>query len=96
MSIRVFIAAASAILLFGGCDEGSQASVCKGLSEADCSAKTQCSWNAEKAKCKKTAERMVPEQSEPDASEAAPPEQDTAPSDEGEPPLESPEGPSQL
>jgi outer membrane murein-binding lipoprotein Lpp len=80
MSTRVLIAAVLAVVLVGGCDEGSkkqeEASVCRGLNKADCSAKTECSWNADKGKCKKEAERMAPEQSAPPAaSEQAPPEQ---------------------
>ena len=80
---RVVIAAVS-VLLLSACDEGSknqEAKICKGLIEADCKAKTECSWNADKGKCKVAKEdRMEPEQSAPPAqSEHAPPEQSAPP-----------------
>lgn len=56
------------ILLLAACDEPSdqskqaQASICKGLSETDCAAKTECFWKTKKAKCKKKeAEDTTPE-----------------------------------
>jgi hypothetical protein len=80
---RVVITAVS-VLLLSACDEGSknqEAKICKGLSEADCTAKTECSWNADKGRCKVAKEdRMEPEQSAPPAqSEQAPPEQSAPP-----------------
>ena len=80
---RVVIAAVS-VLLLSSCDEGSknqEAKNCKGLGEAACTAKTECSWNADKGKCKVAKEdRMEPEQSAPPAkSEQAPTEQSAPP-----------------
>ena len=51
-----FAAAALTGLLLTGCEEADsrkpeQALVCKGLSEVDCTARTECSWNAPKAEC---------------------------------------------
>lgn len=85
MRTRIVVAAISAVVLLSGCDEGSkkqdEASACKGLNEADCTAKTECSWNADKDKCKvKKEDRMEPDQSAPPAqSEQAPPEQSAPP-----------------
>lgn len=31
-------------------------SICKGLNQTDCSAKTECRWNAKKAACKENKE----------------------------------------
>ena len=83
MLTRVAVVTVS-VLLLSACDEGSknqEAKICKGLSEADCTAKTECSWNADKGKCKVAKEdRMEPEQSAPPAqSEPAPPEQSAPP-----------------
>ena len=90
MLTRVVVAAVS-VLLLSACDEGSknqEAKICKGLSEADCTAKTECSWNSDKGRCKVAKDdRMEPEQSAPPAqSEQAPPEQ-SAPPAASEPPL---------
>ena len=102
MTMRVLVVAASAVLLLGGCDEGSKK--CKGLSEADCTAKSECSWNAEKGKCKvKKEERIAPEQSAPPAAseQTPPPEQSAPPASEQTPPAQSepapelPQGPPQ-
>ena len=48
-------AAALSVLLLGACEEASQppeqASACVGLSQADCTANTECSWNADRNEC---------------------------------------------
>jgi uncharacterized lipoprotein NlpE involved in copper resistance len=92
MSNRILVvAAAASVLLLVGCDEGSekhkQASMCKGLSEADCTANDECSWVADKGKCwVKKADKMEPDQSAP--PESAPPEESAPPAAESpaEPP----------
>jgi hypothetical protein len=57
MVIR-FTAASLAVLLLAACDDpsskkASEDSVCRGLSETDCTSKAECLWNAKKTKCKK-------------------------------------------
>jgi hypothetical protein len=106
MNMRILALAASAVVLLSGCNEDSkkqeEASICKGLNEADCTAKTECSWNADKSKCKARKEdRMAPEQSAPPAaSEQMPPEQsvppasEQPPSDQSAPPAQSAPEPS--
>lgn len=61
-----------AVLLLAACEEPSdqskqaKVSVCKGLSETDCAAETECVWNTKKAKCKKKeAEDTRPESNSP-------------------------------
>jgi hypothetical protein len=77
-----FAAAAFSILLLTACEEDASKNICKGLSETDCTAKSECYWNAEKAKCKPKgppetgSEQAPPEQKTPPAaSEQTPPEQ---------------------
>ena len=92
MNMRILVLAASAVVLLSGCNEDSKKqSICKGLNEADCTAKTECSWNADKGKCKaKKEDRMAPEQSAPPAaSEQMPPEQSAPPASEQAPPEQS-------
>jgi hypothetical protein len=87
MLIRL-IAACLAGLLLAACDDNgkdqskqAEASKCKGLSETDCAAKSECEWNAEKDKCKK---KKV-EDTKPEATQPSPqPEQ--APTPETTPP----------
>ena len=50
MFIRIAVAAFS-IMVLAGCEEAP--SVCKGLSEAECTANSECAWSAEKARCRK-------------------------------------------
>src|SRR5262245_4457927 len=94
-----FAAAVCSILLLTACEEEASKNICKGRSETDCTAKSECNWNAEKAKCRMKKERP-PETSEPSAgSEQAPPEQKTPPAaSEQAPPEQSapptPSGPS--
>jgi hypothetical protein len=50
-----FAAVAFSVLLLGACEEAStpseQASACSGLNQADCTAKNECAWNADKGEC---------------------------------------------
>jgi uncharacterized lipoprotein NlpE involved in copper resistance len=101
MSNRILVvAAAASVLLLVGCDEGSekhkQASMCKGLNEADCTANAECSWVAEKGKCwVKKADQMAPDQSAP-ADESAPPAAETPAEPQSAPPAsETPAEPPQ-
>ena len=95
MNMRILVLASSAVVLLSGCNEDSkkqeEASICKGLNEVDCTAKTECSWNADKGKCKvKKEDRMAPGQSAPPAaSEQMPPEQSAPPASEQAPPEQS-------
>lgn len=107
MNMRFLVLAASAVVLLSGCNEDSkkqeEASICKGLNEADCTAKTECSWNADKGKCKtKKQDRMAPEQSAPPAAseqmppeQSAPPASEQVPSDQSAPPARSEPEPSE-
>ena len=96
MTMRVLLVAASAVLLLSGCDEGSkkqEEASCKGLTEAACTAKGECSWNADKRKCKtKKQDRMTPDQGTPPAAsgETTPPEQSAPPAAEQAPQSGSP------
>ena len=76
------VAAAFSVLLFSACEEASK-NICKGLSEADCTAKTECEWNAEKDKCKWKKERPPESSAPPASSEQAPPEQSAPPAPSG-------------
>ncbi len=101
MNMRILVLVASAVVLLSGCNEDSkkqeEASICKGLNEADCTAKTECSWNADKGKCKtKKEDRMAPEQSVPPAAsgqmppeQSAPPASEQSPSDQSASPAQS-------
>jgi len=69
-----------AVLLLAACEEPKEQSkqeeksICKGLSETDCVAKTECEWIAEKAKCnKKKGEDTTPSPQTP-APETTPPQ----------------------
>jgi hypothetical protein len=82
MLTRLLVAACCVVLL-SGCDEGSkdeskQASICKGLNQADCTANAECRWNAEKEKCKpKKQNDAQPQQSTPPSAEPATPPETT-------------------
>ncbi len=85
MRIRVGLLACVALLLVG-CDEDKteqEASICKGLSQTDCQAKSECVWNAEKSKCKMkkiedqpvtTSPTPPPEAEQPAAPPTPPPQ----------------------
>jgi len=73
MLIRVGALAFVALLMVG-CDNDKseqEASICKGLSQSDCQAKSECVWNAEKGKCKENKAADVPEASTPPAASEA-------------------------
>ena len=80
-----FAVLACSILLLSACEEApkesSRQSVCKGLGREDCTAKTECNWNAKKVKCKDKEE----------SEQAVPPEQSAQPAPSG--PSSAPEGP---
>jgi hypothetical protein len=61
MLTRLLVSACCVVLL-SACDEGlkEQKEICKRLSEADCLAKTECVWNAEKLKCKPKPQNDAP------------------------------------
>jgi hypothetical protein len=64
-------------LLLVACDDDqAKKSICKNLSQAECIAKSECQWNAEKGKCrrKKTDERPPSEPEPAPAPESAPPQ----------------------
>jgi hypothetical protein len=69
-----------AVLLLVACDDADQAtkSICKNLSQADCTAKSECRWSTGKEKCKpkKTDERpsSEPEPAPAPAPETTPPQ----------------------
>jgi hypothetical protein len=81
-----FLAATCCLMLLSACDEGpkdeaKQASICKGLSETECTAKAECVWKAEKEKCKeKDADGEERMESTPPATD------ETAPSEPAPPP----------
>jgi hypothetical protein len=69
-------------LLILGCDDDKsdkEASICKGLSETDCQAKSECVWNAEKSKCKLKKEEDKPAEASPPPPEAEQPPQTPPP-----------------
>ena len=82
MLIRVGALAFIALLMVG-CDNDKseqEASICKGLSQSDCQAKSECVWNAEKERCKANKAADKPEASTPPpASETEQPSAPAAP-----------------
>jgi hypothetical protein len=70
-------------LLMVGCDNDKseqEASICKGLSQSDCQAKSECVWNDEKGKCKENKAADKPKTSTlPPASETEQPSAPAAP-----------------
>jgi hypothetical protein len=66
MLIRIVAASIAGFLLVGCDDNGKDQSkqvgnICKGLSQTDCAAKSECEWNADKKKCRrKKAEDAKP------------------------------------
>jgi hypothetical protein len=86
MLIRVGLLACAALVIVG-CDQDKpekEASICKGLSQTDCQAKSECVWNAEKSKCKTkntedepatTSPTSPPQTEQPSAPQPAPPPQ---------------------
>ena len=79
MLIRVGLLACVALLVVGCDDDKSdnEASICKGLSQTDCQAKSECVWNAEKDKCKVNKAEDEPETTSPTPSPQS--EQPSAP-----------------
>jgi hypothetical protein len=67
MVIKATAIAVAALLLLGCDDDKSdkEASMCKGLNEADCRTKSECVWNAEKSKCKPKKDDEKPETTNP-------------------------------
>jgi len=86
MFTRIVVVAFS-LMALAGCDDTpkdtskQEASVCKGLDEAQCTANNECSWNAEKAKCKEKASDDKSSQESPPKAEDPTPSvtPDTAP-----------------
>jgi hypothetical protein len=84
MFTRIAVAAFSVVVMAASDDTPKDTSapaastpkvaVCRGLSEAECSANDACSWKAEKNRCKKT------ESDDPSPQESAPAEEDKDPS----------------
>ena len=85
MFIRVGLLACVALLVVGCDDDKSEkeASICKGLSQTDCQAKSECVWNAEKSKCKvnktedepaTTSPKPPPQAEQPSAPQPTPPQ----------------------
>ena len=79
MLIRVVSACLAGLVLVACDDNGkdqskqAKAPICKGLSETDCAAKTECQWDAEKDKCRrKKADDTAPETTSPETTNHAP------------------------
>jgi hypothetical protein len=70
MFIRVAAAICAALLVIGCEQQEAAKKVCKGLSEAACTAKAECEWKAKKDKC---IMKQPESSSLPAASERAPP-----------------------
>ena len=91
MPIRVASVCLAALFLVAcddnGKDQSKQASnICKGLSQTDCAAKTECQWDAEDDKCRrKKVDDKAPEATSPTDQAPAPeptPAPETAPAPE--------------
>ena len=67
MLIRVSLLVCVALVVIGCDDDKSdnEASICKGLTQTDCQAKSECVWNSEKGKCKGNKAEDEPETTSP-------------------------------
>jgi hypothetical protein len=83
MLIRIAAVAFVALLVVGCDDDKSdkEASICKGLSETDCQAKSECVWNAEKSKCK-----LKKAEDQPETTSPPPPQTEQPPATQTPPP----------
>jgi hypothetical protein len=76
MFMRLALASLAALILVASNNQSqAEASVCKGLSQTDCAAKTECKWVTKKTKCKKKDAEDMPEATPPQATPAQPQDQ---------------------
>ena len=78
MPLRVASVCLAGLLLVACDDNGKDqtkqaANICKGLSQTDCTAKTECRWDAEDDKCRrKRVDDKAPEATSPETTDQAP------------------------
>lgn len=87
MPIRIVLACLAGLVLVACDDNGKDQSkhadsaICKGLSEAECTARDECRWDAEKDKCRRDkVDDQAPETTPPEMTDQSPtPEPTPAP-----------------